>query len=38
MAAKCLFGWPYFVYTNSVGPFIFGHDVGLVLDGDEMCL
>ena len=36
MAAKFLFGRPYYVYPNSACRLFLGHDVGLVLDGDEM--
>ena len=36
MAEKCLFGRPYCLYPNFCAPFIFGHDLCLVLDGGEM--
>ena len=36
MAAKCLFGRPYYLYPNSVDRLFFGHDFCSVLDGGEM--
>ena len=38
MSAWWLFGRPYFLDPNSVGRLYSGHDSGLMVDGDEMCL
>ena len=38
MSSLWLFGRPYYGVPRFCGPFVDGHEFGLMFDGDDMCL